>query len=232
MEILWTNTEYVKNLLQIEDDYDSYYAWGAFGAPANDKNKSRYGVPDAPTRAFLFDCSGFAYKALPWGWRADRNRVYGGATYKRKGFEALETNNILAICSDVSDDFSKILPGEVLYMSGHVGIYVGDGIAIECTSNWSNGILCSEVSNCKIDTGFEFKRTWLKHGKLPFIKYEATSVSIPQADEPVYTEARMGEGLIRIARRCGISLAEIKTLNPGIKGPAYIVRYGQKVRIK
>lgn len=50
--------------------------------------------------------------------------------------------------------------------------------------------------------------------------------------EPEYTIARIGEGLIRIAKRCGISFEEIKRLNPQIKGPVYLVRIGQKVRIR
>lgn len=173
MEILYTGKEYAEVLSNIAKKYQTYYAWGAFGAPANDSNKSRYKVPGAPSGSFLFDCSGFAYKAIPWGWCGDYSRTYGGATYKKAGFEALETNNILNICSDVSDNFQNIQPGEVLYMSGHVGLYIGDGRAVECTSNWTNGCLFSEVSNCGIDTALPYKRTWLKHGKLPFVDYSA-----------------------------------------------------------
>lgn len=52
--------------------------------------------------------------------------------------------------------------------------------------------------------------------------------------EPVkeYTKALMGEGLIKIAKRAGITLAQIKALNPEIKPPLYIVRLGQEVRVK
>lgn len=171
MEILYTNYEYVQKLLNVAKTYPTYYAWGAFGAPANDKNKTRYKVPNAKSMDFLFDCSGFAYKALPWGWDGDRSKVYGGAIYKK--IPELETSNILAICSDVSEDFSKIEVGEVLYMTGHVGIYIGEGKAVECTSKWTNGCLISEVQNCKINTGNAYKRTWLKHAKLPFINYLA-----------------------------------------------------------
>lgn len=170
MDILYTNKEYVEKLVKISRDYPSYYAWGAFGAPATYKNKTRYKVPSTVSSdTFLFDCSGFAYKALPWGWCGDYTKVYGGAIYKK--IPELETSNILAICSDVSSDFSQIAVGEILYMKGHVGIYVGNGICIECTSKWTNGILLSEVTNTKIKTGLTYKRKWLKHGKLPFINY-------------------------------------------------------------
>lgn len=197
MEILYTNKEYVEKLVEISRVYPSYYAWGAFGAPATYANKTRYKVPRViPTNTFLFDCSGFAYKALPWGWCGDTSKVYGGAIYKK--IPELETSNILAICSDVSSDFNNITEGEVLYMKGHVGIYVGNGVCIECTSKWTNGILLSEVTNTKINTGLPRKRKWLKHGKLPFIAYTQASVD-PNTLYRRYV-VKAGDTLGKIAR--------------------------------
>ena len=46
MEILYSNHEYVDALLNIYNSVKTYYAWGAFGAPANAKNLKRYEVPD------------------------------------------------------------------------------------------------------------------------------------------------------------------------------------------
>ena len=228
MEKLYTNLEYVNELCKIFLEYPTYYAWGAFGAPANKKNKNRSKVPETVgPKNFLFDCSGFAYKALPWGWNANYNKVYGGAVYKK--IPELETSDILSLCSDVSSDFTNIEPGEILYMKGHVGIYIGEGRCIECTSKWKNGVMITGVSNTdypiKKDLNY---RKWLKHGKLPFIIYNEES----NASEPEYTYAGLGEGLIRIARRVGITLDEIKRLNPEIKGPVYLVKFRQKVRIK
>ena len=197
MEILYKNTEYVEKLAEIGRRVSTYYAWGAFGAPANEKNKKRYKVPmSLPCDTFLFDCSGYAYKALPWGFNFDSTRPYGGAQYMK--IPELETNNILAICSDVSDDFTKILPGEVLYMKGHVGIYAGLGRCLECTSKWTNGVLTSEVKNCGIDTGLAYKRTWLKHGKLPFVDY-GQIVTIPDGMYIKYI-VKKGDTLGKIAR--------------------------------
>lgn len=197
MEILYINTEYAEELVRIGRNLSTYYAWGAFGAPATVKNKNRYKVPmSLPPDAFLFDCSGFAYKALPWGWCADSARTYGGATYRK--IPELETNNILALCSDVSTDFNNIMVGEVLYMPGHVGIYIGKGRAIECTSKWSCGVLTSEVKNCKIETGLQYKRTWKKHGKLPFISYEIGEDK-PEIKYRKY-EVKRGDTLGKIAR--------------------------------
>ena len=227
---LYTSEEYLRMLQSIHDNLDTYYAWGAIGSPANKKNRDRYGVPAAPPSSFLFDCSGYAYKAIPLGFTGDKNRTYGGAD-PGKAMDLFNCNDILKYCSDVSTDFSKMEPCEVLYMEGHVGIYRGEGTALECTSSWENGVQITQVDNCKIPTSCKHSRTWLKHGKLPFIIYKEETTSKPDT-EPVYTTARLAEGLIRIARRCGISLEDIKRLNPNIKGPVYLVRYGQKVRIK
>lgn len=222
MEKLFDQKEYVEKLLDIEKNFKTYYAWGAFGAPANSKNRKRYDVPDTlSTDTFLFDCSGFAYKALPWGWCGDKTKTYGGAQYQKYDLD----HPFDKVCESITADFSNILPAEVVYMPGHVGVYVGNGIVVECTSAWENKVLLSECTNTGINTGLKHKRKWTSHGKLPFIKYE-------EADEPVYTIARFGEGLIKIANRSGITFEQIKKLNPEIKAPMYLVRLGQKVRIK
>lgn len=185
MQILYNNREYTQALSDIATKYPTYYALGAIGAPVDYKNnRSRYNVPKAPNGSFLFDCSGFVYKAIPLGWYGDPNRVYGGAD-PAKYPELYNCNDILSICTSVSDDFSDIEVGEVLYMSGHVGLYIGNGRAVECTSKWINGCLFSEVQNCGINTGLPYKRTWLKHGKLPFVDYVAAPVPTPDTDKEV-----------------------------------------------
>ena len=49
---------------------------------------------------------------------------------------------------------------------------------------------------------------------------------------PEYTKPLPGEGLYAIAKRCNISKAEIKRLNPWCTPPKYIVPMGKEVRIK
>lgn len=201
MKILCNNGEYVEKLVNIGRVYRNRYAWGAFGAPATVKNKNRYKVPMSVTPdTFLYDCAGFAYRALPWGWCGDSLKTYGGAIYPVQGDEyyPLVTGDILSLCSEVSTDFNHIMPAEVLYMKGHVGIYIGKGRAIECTSKWENGILTSQVNNTKIATGLKYKRTWLKHGKLPFIKYDQFEVE-PTEIYRSY-KVKKGDTLGKIAR--------------------------------
>ena len=104
MEILYSNKEYIDMLWDIYSNYKTYYAWGAFGAPANKKNRERYDVPDSVSPStFLFDCSGFAYKAIPWGWCGDKTKTYGGATYNKIPTDT----NFKKLCYDQTDDFSN-----------------------------------------------------------------------------------------------------------------------------
>lgn len=183
MQRIYTGEEYAETLVYIYNNFDTFYGYGAFGAPADYyHNRERYKVPSAPEGSFLFDCSGFAYKAVPWGWNGETNRAYGGAIYKMKGYEDLETNDILSICDDVSEDFEDIQTGEVVYMSGHVGIYIGKGEVIECTSAWENGVLISCCDNIQVRSDMKYHRTWLKHGKLPFVKYESKADNVPEPE--------------------------------------------------
>lgn len=241
LPVMFKYDEYIKKLLWICNNFMTYYGGGGWGCPANEKNKKRFNAPNAPAGSFIFDCCGFAYKAIPWGWTGDYSKMYGGCTFPVASdpLRALDTMNVASICSEpLSSDFTKILPGEVLYMKGHVAIYIGEGKAIECTSKWTHNVLISQVSNINSGLNMKYKRKWTSHGKLQIIDYTGAVDHLPNdvithpADEPVYTIARAGEGLIRIAKRSGITFAEIKRLNPNIKGPVYLVRIGQKVRIK
>lgn len=189
MEKLYKAKDYVEMLYTIKDHLKTYYGYGACGAPADYKyvnrsyedNRQRYGVPNAPAGSFIFDCAGFAYKAIPWGFCGDPTKCYGGAVWPAKGqpLSKLDTNDILSICTDVSDDFLNIQPAEVLYIPGHVGIYAGNGLALECTSGWNaNKVIETQVLNVNNFVAPKYARIWQKHGKLPFIDYEA-------AEDPV-----------------------------------------------
>lgn len=53
---------------------------------------------------------------------------------------------------------------------------------------------------------------------------------VPEVKE--YVTAVKGDSLSRIAKNNGLTLKQIKELNPEVKAPLYIIRVGQKVRIK
>lgn len=75
-------------------------------------------------------------------------------------------------CSDVSTDFRSIQVGEVVWLPGHIGVYIGDGLAVECTPIWKDGVQITAVLNIGTKRGYN-GRTWVMHGKLPYVTYEA-----------------------------------------------------------
>jgi hypothetical protein len=75
-------------------------------------------------------------------------------------------------CSSVSTDFSGIQPGEVVWTDGHIGIYIGDGLAVEATPSWSDCVQVTAVLNIGRKPAYNGRR-WKKRGKLPYITYTA-----------------------------------------------------------
>jgi len=157
--------------------YKTLYVKGCFGAPMNAKNKARYSantaynakasrkekINAATEDTFGFDCICLV-KGLLWGWNGDKAKTYGGAVYKSNGVPDVSESGMLAKCTEVSADFSHIEVGEYLYMTGHCGIYIGDGKVAEATPKWNDGVQITELS----------ARKWLKHGKLPYVQYGTT----------------------------------------------------------
>ena len=64
--------------------------------------------------------------------------------------------------------------GEAVWMSGHIGIYIGDGLAVECTPKWENKVQITAVGNIGSKSGYNTRR-WTKHGKLPYVDYTGAS---------------------------------------------------------
>ena len=75
------------------------------------------------------------------------------------------------LCSGKTEDFSKIEVGEAVWMQGHIGVYIGDGLAVECTPAWKNGVQVTAVANIGKKNGYNSQR-WSRHGKLPYVTYE------------------------------------------------------------
>lgn len=118
-----------------------------------------------------FDCV-ILIKALLWGWNENKNVAHGGAVYLSNGVPDVDADTLITLCENVSSDFNNITAGELLWMDGHVGIYIGNRQVIECTAGWEGKVLYSHV-------GWLGQRTrngvqigyWKKHGKLPYIEY-------------------------------------------------------------
>ena len=117
--------------------------------------------------AWGFDCVGLI-KAVLWGWEGNTAKSYGGAVYASNGVPDVTADTMISKCSDVSTDFNNISIGEFLWMKGHCGIYIGDGLAVESTPAWKNGV---QITACNCTKKGYNSRYWNKHGKLPYIIY-------------------------------------------------------------
>ncbi len=173
--------EFVEKLKDIATNYKTLYVMGCFGAPLNEKNKKRYTsnhsynkkpertamIQDASEDTFGFDCV-CLLKGVLWGWNGDRKRTYGGATYKGNSVPDLAADDMFEVCREKSKDFSNILPGEAVWVKGHIGAYIGQGLAVECTPKWKNNVQIT-ACNCTV-SGFN-RRNWTAHGKLPYVEY-------------------------------------------------------------
>lgn len=177
-----TSDVFISRLLDIVNTYKTIYGWGTFGwiwnKAALDRLVKAYPSFYTPSKRnelsryfdkeyFAFDCAGLI-KGVLWGWNGDQNKKYGGAVYLSNDVPDNDANVMFDRCSNISGDFSKIDPGEAVWMQGHIGIYIGEGKVIECTPDWEGGVQLTAVRD--IWTTFSVKyRKWEKHGNLPWI---------------------------------------------------------------
>ena len=127
-----------------------------------------------------FDCVNLI-KGILWGWTGDESKEKGGAVYASNGIPDTNADGMITRCSGVTDDFSRIEVGEAVWMQGHIGVYIGDGMAVECTPRWDDGVQITAVWNIGKINGLN-GRKWRKHGKLPHVDYgdaPADDVEIP-----------------------------------------------------
>ena len=176
MKYIMPVAKYVGILIDIAKNYNTTYAKGMFGFPITEQNlkaklnqnlvKSWYTANMSRLRTHLgqncfgFDCNNLL-KAPLYGWSGDFSKQYGGATYLANGVPDFGDWNALSYCDDVSSDFSDIVPGEWVWLQGHVGCYVGNGLVAEATMSWDKKVLISKLS----------ARRWLKHGKPKWIDF-------------------------------------------------------------
>lgn len=179
------NTQFKNKLIEAASDYKSVYANGMFGQPITESiiaQKAKQ-LPNWYTakrqqelRALIgqgyfgFDCI-CLIKGILWGWNGNLSATNGGAVYESNGVPDVTEYGMLQLCSDVSDNFNSIEVGEYLWTDGHCGVYIGDGLAVECTTRWDNCVQITAVANISSQGGFE-ERIWKKHGKLPYVTYK------------------------------------------------------------
>ena len=180
----------------VAKNYKTLYIMGCIGAPMNESNTKRYTMNYAynakadrkpkilasSADTFGMDCVCMV-KTLLWGWNGDTSKVYGGAVYASNGVPDIGTEQIIGVCSGVTADFSKITVGELLWMQGHVGIYIGNGLAVECTPAWNDGVQITAVHNIGKKSGYN-GRSWTKHGKLPYVTYGVEEAEDVKTETP------------------------------------------------
>lgn len=179
------NEVFANKAKDIAQNYKTLYVMGAFGACLYTRNKKRYSTNNdynrqtdrtekimaASNDTFAFDCCGLI-KGVLWGWSGKTNPLYnyGGAAYESNDVPDIGANAMIDACSDVSTDFSEIEVGEAVWTTGHIGIYIGNGLAVEATPSWQDKVQITAVRNIGRPKGYN-SRTWKKHGKLPWIEY-------------------------------------------------------------
>lgn len=197
-----TSKELAAKLKQIATGYKTLYVMGCFGAPMTPANKTRYCnnhdynrnpsrtamIKAASADTFGFDCV-CLIKGVLWGWNGNASAIYGGADYASNGVPDIGADTMITKCSGLSTDFSNIEVGEAVWMEGHIGIYIGGGLAVECSPKWENKV---QITACNCSKSGYNRRNWTKHGKLPYITYikEETPVIPDEAKKTVDELAR------------------------------------------
>lgn len=203
------NIEFASKLINIAENYKTLYVMGCFGAPMNSSNKTKYCsnhsynektsrqamIKAADENTFGFDCVNLI-KAVLWGWNGDKSKTYGGAKYASNDVPDISADGMIGKCLNVSTDFNNIEVGEAVWLPDHIGVYIGGGLAVECSPVWKNGV---QITACnKSKSGYN-RRTWTKHGKLPYITYVKGDEKMLESANDIIWELMNGKYKIKIS---------------------------------
>lgn len=170
---------------------------------------------------YLCDCSGLI-KACFWGYPS--NGVY------QKNLKDMNADTMIKQCIHVSSDFSRILPGELVWIKGHIGIYLRDGVVIECTPKWKNGVQLTYLNNGINQNIYGLhERKWSKHGKFKYIDYSTSNNNVNNSSRVDINKVvddvingKYGDGhetRKKAIEKLGLNYAEVRKLvNQKLKG--------------
>ena len=179
-----TNLEFIQIMKNIASEYKTLYVMGGIGAPMTEANKQRYTknhpynkqpsrvkmINAATSDTFGFDCVGLIKGGL-WGWKGDKTKTYGGASYASNGVPDIGADTMITKCLNVSTTgWDKLVPGEAVWLEGHIGVYVGDNLVVESSPAFENKVQFTGLANNGGKAGYN-NRKWTKHGKLPYMTY-------------------------------------------------------------
>lgn len=227
-----TAKELARAALDVAQNYKTLYVMGCFGAPMTDKNKTRYingysfnskderkpKIQSASADTFGFDCV-CLIKGLLWDWKGDPSQVYGGATYKSNGVPDKDADQMIKLCTEVSSDFSNIQVGEAVWLPGHIGIYIGDGKAVEATYAEEDGVQIQAVLPMGQIPGMPCT-AWKKHGKLPWVSYEVDTKQYRVTLEGVDSDCLEELKAFGKENGCTVTVEEMNTEKPVEPTPA------------
>lgn len=200
-----TAAQLAERCLDVAQNYKTLYVMGCFGAPMTAANKKRYTqnhsynkqtartkmINTASADTFGFDCVNLI-NGLLWNWCGDKAKTYGGASHAVNGVPDIGADTMITKCKNVSTTgWANMEVGEALWVKGHIGVYIGNGLAVECTPAWKNRVQVTSVGNIGAKAGYN-TRTWSKHGKLPYVTYTGESISTPSTGSGTTTKPGTG----------------------------------------
>lgn len=104
------------------------------------------------------------------------------AVPKYNAAQDVSANGMLSRCVE-HGNIGKLpeIPGILVFMDGHVGIYEGNGYVIECTVSCGGGVVRTALHS----------RPWVHWGKCPWITYASTSA--PQKKPTAASKITVGD---------------------------------------
>lgn len=186
-KVIMTDSRFLEIIMQLVNS-KTLYCKGGIGQPLYKANQDRLinqytynknrasQIRSKDKNTFAVDCVGMV-KTVLWGWNGNTGATYGGAKYTSNGVPDVTEGGMLNLCYDVSTDFSKIKPGEFVWLQGHCGVYIGDNLVAESTPKWKNGAQLSGINGRSYEGR---SRNWTKHGKLPWIEYSGQVAPVQQ----------------------------------------------------
>ena len=149
------------------------------------------------------DCLGFVHTMVN-GFAGNKSELGGGAVMDDFVLMSDEYTTLSKYCYDASANFNYLVPGEFLYMPGHVGLYIGEcepfgdgrifNVAECCYSSWGGGGLLSYVNTngARVNhKGGSQSGWWTQHAKLYRVDYDGTPEPAPEPDPEGLTPAQI-----------------------------------------
>ncbi|MFR7592961.1 MAG: hypothetical protein ACLUVC_16145 [Longibaculum sp.] len=144
----------------------------------------------------LCDCSGLI-KGILWGYP-------GNGKYGSNGVPDINANTMISKCSKVSTNFNKLPLGALVWMNGHIGIHVGNGVCVESSPIWEDGIQCTFIKGSGYsNTRKLHERKWTKWGLFDkYIDYSSTTPKpTPAPSNKISVDGIWGKDTTKLAQK-------------------------------